>query len=117
MGIKNGDSEADARYLAEKCINLRIFADNQNKFNLSALDIQGEILVVSQFTLYGDTRKGRRPSFVDAALPEIEEPFYEKFMEHIRDHGLKVGCGEFGAMMDVDLVNSGPVTVILDSHV
>ncbi|OQX86089.1 D-tyrosyl-tRNA(Tyr) deacylase [candidate division KSB1 bacterium 4484_87] len=115
LGIKHGDAEADAKYLAEKCVNLRIFADGDGKFNLSALDVGAEILVISQFTLYGDTRKGRRPSFIEAAPPEISEPLYEKFVENIRQSGLKVETGEFGAMMLVEIYNDGPVTLIVES--
>lgn len=115
LGVKNGDDESDARFLADKCVNLRIFADAEGKFNLSALEVGGELLVVSQFTLYGDTRKGRRPSFVDAAPPEISEPLYQRFVEYLRQSGLKVATGEFGAMMLVEIHNDGPVTLILES--
>ena len=115
LGIKNGDTEADAEFLASKCVNLRIFADTQSKFNLSALDVAGEILVVSQFTLYGDTRRGRRPSFTEAAPPEISEPLYEKFISFVKQSGLKVSAGRFGAMMVVEIHNDGPVTVLVDS--
>jgi len=115
LGVKNGDTEDDAKYLADKCLNLRIFADEQSKFNRSALDIQGEILVVSQFTLYGDTRKGRRPSFVDAAPPEVSNPLYESFISYLKPSGLKIASGEFGAMMLVEIYNDGPVTVIIES--
>jgi D-tyrosyl-tRNA(Tyr) deacylase len=115
LGIKNGDTEADVKYLADKCLNLRIFSDENGKFNLSALDIKGEILVISQFTIYGDTRKGRRPSFVNAAPPEVSEPLYQKFIEEMGKSGLKVKCGEFGAMMLVKIYNDGPVTVLVES--
>ena len=115
LGVKNGDTETDAKYLAEKCVNLRIFADKQSKFNLSALDVKGELLVVSQFTLYGDTRKGRRPSFVNAAPPEISDPLYEKFISYLKHYNLKVASGKFGAMMLVEIYNDGPVTVIVES--
>ena len=115
LGVKNSDTEADAKYLADKCINLRIFADEQSKFNLSALDVKGEILVVSQFTLYADTRKGRRPSFIEAAPPEISNPLYEKFIFYLKTNGLKVACGKFGATMSVEIHNDGPVTVIVES--
>ncbi|RMF64012.1 MAG: D-tyrosyl-tRNA(Tyr) deacylase [Calditrichaeota bacterium] len=115
LGICHSDSEADAKYLAEKCANLRIFSDENGKFNLSCLDVKGEVLVVSQFTLYGDTRKGRRPSFVDAAPPEISEPLYEKFISYLRDLGLKVESGVFGAMMQVEIHNDGPVTLMVES--
>ncbi len=115
LGIKMGDNEDNSKYLAEKCINLRIFADKQNRFNLSAKDLKGEFLVVSQFTLFADTRKGRRPSFVKAALPEISIPLYKKFISFLRQSGLKVACGIFGAMMSVEIHNDGPVTIIIDS--
>ena len=115
LGVKNGDTETDAKYLADKCVNLRIFTDKQSKFNLSAVDVEGQILVVSQFTLYADTRKGRRPSFIEAAPPEISEPLYEKFISFIKLSGLKVASGKFGAMMLVEIFNDGPVTVIVES--
>jgi len=115
LGIKNSDTENDAAYLADKCIHLRIFADDQGKFNLSAKEVNAEILIISQFTLYADTRKGRRPSFIDAAPPEISEPLYEKFISCIKLSGLKVACGEFGAKMLVEIHNDGPVTVIVES--
>jgi D-aminoacyl-tRNA deacylase len=115
LGIRNGDSESDAVYLAEKCVNLRIFGDTDGKFNLSALDMHGELLVISQFTLYGDTRKGRRPSFIESAAPNISEPLYNKFISEIRTYGLKVATGEFGAMMSVEIYNDGPVTLMVES--
>ncbi len=115
LGVKNGDTESDAKFLADKCVNLRIFADEAGKFNLSALDVGGELLAISQFTLYGDTRKGRRPSFVEAASPETSQPLYEKFVDYLRENELKVATGEFGAMMLVEIHNDGPVTIILDS--
>ena len=115
LGVGAGDSDADASYLAEKCANMRIFADADGKFNLSCLDIQGEALVVSQFTLYGDTRKGRRPNFVAAAPPEISQPLYEHFMHCLRGLGIIVASGEFGAMMDVEIHNDGPVTLMVES--
>ncbi|MDZ7334745.1 MAG: D-aminoacyl-tRNA deacylase [candidate division KSB1 bacterium] len=115
LGVRNGDDESDARFLADKCVNLRIFADAEGKFNLSALEVGGDLLVVSQFTLYGDARKGRRPSFVDAAPPEISEPLYQRFVDYLRQSGLKVATGEFGAMMLVEIHNDGPVTIILES--
>ena len=115
LGIKNGDSETDAKFLADKCVNLRIFTDQEGKFNLSALEVQGELLAISQFTLYGDIRKGRRPSFINAAPPEISEPLYDKFVGFLRESGLKVATGEFGAMMLVDIKNDGPVTIIAES--
>ena len=115
LGVKNGDVEDDAKFLADKCVNLRIFSDAEGKFNLSALDVSGEILAISQFTLYGDTRKGRRPSFIDAAAPEISEPLYQKFISYLRQSGLKIETGEFGAMMLVEIYNDGPVTILLES--
>lgn len=115
LGVKNGDTEADAKFLADKCVNLRIFTDDAGKFNLSALDVGGELLVISQFTLYGNTRKGRRPSFIEAAPPEISEPLYEKFVSFLKQSALKVATGEFGAMMLVEINNHGPVTIIVES--
>lgn len=115
LGVRNGDTEDDAKFLAEKCANLRIFADAEGKFNHSCLDVKGELLVVSQFTLYGDTRKGRRPSFVDAAPPEVSEPLYEKFMHYLREMDLRLEKGIFGAMMQVEIHNDGPVTLLLES--
>lgn len=115
LGVRNGDSEDDAKFLADKCVNLRIFADEAGKFNLSALEVGGELLAISQFTLYADTRKGRRPSFIEAAPPEISEPLYEKFVAYLRQSGLEVATGKFGAMMLVEIHNDGPVTIILES--
>lgn len=115
LGIAPEDSQHDARYLAEKTVNLRIFSDAEGKFNLSALDTGGEILVVSQFTLLADTRKGRRPNFGNAAPPEIAEPLCGYFTEQVRGFGLTVASGLFGAHMVVSIVNDGPVTVMLDS--
>ncbi len=115
VGAKTGDTEEDARYLAEKCLNLRIFEDSQKKMNLSALDVKAEVLVISQFTLYGDTRKGRRPSFTDALDPEGAERLYQKFIEKIKATGLKTESGIFGAKMLVEIHNWGPVTFILES--
>lgn len=115
LGVRNGDTEEDAHFLAEKCANLRIFSDEQGKFNLSAREVNAEILVVSQFTLYADTRKGRRPSFIQAAAPEVSEPLYETFMQYLSDMRFKVEKGIFGAMMDVEIHNDGPVTVMLES--
>jgi len=115
LGVKQKDSEADAKFLAEKCANLRIFADEEGKFNRSALDVSGEFLAISQFTLYGDTRKGRRPSFIEAAPPEISEPLYLKFISYLKESGLKVATGQFGAKMLVEIHNDGPVTLILES--
>lgn len=115
LGVRNGDTEEDAKFLAEKCAHLRVFADEQGKTNLSCQDIGGEMLVVSQFTLYGDARKGRRPSFIHAAPPEISEPLYEKFIGYLEELGFKVGRGVFGAMMTVEIHNDGPVTLMLES--
>ena len=115
VGIAESDSEKDLDYMAEKCVNLRVFNDDEGKMNRSLLDVKGEILAVSQFTLMADTRKGRRPSFVHAANPEKGKLFYEKFVEKLKAYGLKVECGIFGAMMDVELVNNGPVTIMLES--
>ena len=98
--------------MTEKVSNLRIFEDNENKMNLSVKDISGEILVISQFTLYGDTKKGNRPSFIESANPEIAVPIYNKFVDELKKSGLKIKTGEFGAMMQIELVNDGPVTII-----
>ena len=116
IGVGKGDSEPDARYLAEKIANLRIFSDEADKFNLSALDIGGEILAVSQFTLLADTRKGRRPSFTDAAPPEEAEALIENFVQLLRAAGLKVETGRFRQNMLVEIHNSGPVTIFIDSE-
>jgi D-tyrosyl-tRNA(Tyr) deacylase len=115
VGAKIGDTEEDAKYLADKCVNLRIFEDQDQKMNLSAKDVGAEVLVVSQFTLYGDTRKGRRPSFTDALEPALAEKLYIKFIDEIKASGLKTECGIFGAKMLVEIFNWGPVTFILDS--
>ncbi|HET7658525.1 MAG TPA: D-aminoacyl-tRNA deacylase [Bacillales bacterium] len=115
VGIKHDDKPEDIQYIADKITNLRIFEDEEGKMNLSLLDVGGEILSVSQFTLYGDTRKGRRPSFSEAARPESAEELYELFNETLREKGIKVETGRFGAMMDVHLTNDGPVTLIVES--
>jgi D-tyrosyl-tRNA(Tyr) deacylase len=114
--VGKGDSEPDAQYLADKIANLRIFSDEADKFNLSALDIGGEVLVVSQFTLFADTRKGRRPSFTDAAPPEEAEPLIETFIQLLRAAGLRVESGRFRQNMLVEIHNVGPVTIFIDSE-
>ncbi len=116
VGFAHEDSEADISWMAEKIANLRIFEDGDGKMNLSVLDAGGAVLSVSQFTLYGDCRKGRRPNFMSAARPEHAEPLYEAFNGALRAFGLQVETGRFGAMMDVSLVNDGPVTLLLDSR-
>jgi D-tyrosyl-tRNA(Tyr) deacylase len=115
LGIAREDSTEDADYLADKVVNLRIFQDENNKMNLSLLDIKGEMLVVSQFTLLGDCRKGRRPSFVSAADPAKADDLYRHFVEKVSLKGVSVQTGQFRAMMDVSLVNDGPVTLIVES--
>jgi D-tyrosyl-tRNA(Tyr) deacylase len=115
VGITHEDREEDAAYLADKIINLRIFEDSSEKMNLSLLDVGGEILSVSQFTLYGDCRKGRRPNFMEAAKPDHALEMYEAFNSILREKGIHVETGRFGAMMDVALTNDGPVTLILES--
>jgi len=115
LGVAPADTPADAAWLADKTVGLRIFADDEGKMNRSVADVGGGVLVVSQFTLYGDASKGRRPSFVAAAPPEVAVPLYEAFVEAVRALGVPVATGRFGAMMDVELVNDGPVTLILDS--
>jgi len=115
LGVSRNDTEKEAIYLLEKTINLRIFEDAEDKMNLSILDIRGELLIVSQFTLYGDTRKGRRPSFIEAAAPETANRLYEFFVSEARKQITKVETGRFQAMMDVELINNGPVTILLDS--
>ena len=114
VGFTHSDTMAQVDWMAEKVVGLRLFADADAKMNLGLNDIGGAILVVSQFTLYGDAAKGRRPSFIDAARPEVAIPLYDGFISALRTHGLEVQTGEFGAMMDVELVNDGPVTLILE---
>lgn len=114
VGFTEGDGDEALAWMAEKVTGLRIFADDEGKMNRSVQDAGGGLLVVSQFTLYGDTRKGRRPSFVEAARPEVAIPLYERFLQMLRATGLPVQTGEFGAMMQVELVNDGPVTLILE---
>ena len=116
LGVANEDTERDVQYLAQKIVNLRIFSDKAGKFNLSALDIGGELLLVSQFTLLADTRKGRRPSFIEAAPPAQAEELFEYFVGQARATGLKVETGRFQAYMQVEIHNDGPVTILLDSR-
>ncbi len=116
LGIEKEDGEKETRYMAEKTTGLRIFHDDEGKMNRSLADVGGEALIVSNFTLYGDTRKGKRPSFNRAAPPEIAEPLYEKFMSLLTDAGFEAAGGVFGAMMEVSLVNDGPVTILIDSE-
>jgi D-tyrosyl-tRNA(Tyr) deacylase len=116
LGVGREDSEADSAFLADKVAHLRLFADHRNLMNLSLLDTDGEALVVSQFTLWGDCRRGRRPSFIRAAEPDKAKMCYEQFMHSLRGHGVKVRGGRFQAMMDVHLINDGPVTLMLDSQ-
>lgn len=115
LGVHQTDTATQGRWLADKVAGLRIFQDADGKMNVSVQDAGGGILVVSQFTLYGDCQKGRRPSFIDAAQPEIAEPLYEQFANNLRALGIPVATGEFGADMQVELVNDGPVTIIIDS--
>jgi len=115
LGVGDGDGEQQSRVLAQKIANLRIFADADSKFNLSALDANAEMLVVSQFTLFADTRKGRRPSFTDAARPEVAEPLVQHFCGELRAMGFRVAEGKFGAMMLVEIHNDGPVTIWMDT--
>jgi D-tyrosyl-tRNA(Tyr) deacylase len=114
VGITHTDSETDAKYIAEKIANLRIFEDGNGKMNNSLLDVDGQVLSVSQFTLYGDCRKGRRPSFMDAARPEHALKIYNIFNEELRSKGITVETGEFGAMMEINFINDGPVTLIIE---
>jgi len=114
VGLRNGDDEEVLRWMAEKVVGLRIFADEAGRLDRSVVDAGGAILAVSQFTLYGDCRKGRRPSFSEAAPPAEAAPLFDRFIEHLRISGCPVETGEFGAMMDVSLVNDGPVTLILE---
>lgn len=116
VGVADGDSEEDAQYLAQKTVGLRIFSDETGKFNLSALDIEGELLVVSQFTLLANTRKGRRPSFTEAAPPAQAEALFQQFVKDAAASGLKVETGRFQQYMQVEIHNDGPVTVLLDSR-
>lgn len=115
LGVGEDDGNSDLNYLVEKIIGLRIFEDENDKMNLSLTDVDGELLVVSQFTLYGDVRKGKRPSFSSAAKPEMGNKYYEEFVNCTRELGIKTETGEFGANMNVKLTNNGPVTILLDS--
>ena len=114
VGLTHADAEPVLAWMADKILGLRLFSDADDKMNLSLADVNGALLVVSQFTLYGDAAKGRRPSFIDAARPEVAVPLYERFVELLRERGATVETGEFGAMMDVELVNDGPVTLWLE---
>jgi D-tyrosyl-tRNA(Tyr) deacylase len=116
LGVGKDDDQGDAEYLAEKVLNLRVFPDEAGQMNRSVLDVRGGLLVVSQFTLFGDVRRGRRPSYSEAAGPEQASRLYESFVERLRPSGLTVATGRFRAMMDVSLVNDGPVTILLDSR-
>ncbi len=115
LGVAHGDTDAMCDALLEKIVNLRIFSDSEGKMNLSLLDCGGELLVISQFTLYADCRKGRRPGFTDAGAPEFAKDMYKKFIQKCKDKGITTAEGEFGADMQIDFVNDGPVTIILDS--
>ena len=117
LGIKTGDTEDDVLFVADKCCNLRIFEDAEDKMNRSIKEVDGEMMIISQFTLYGETAKGNRPSFIDAARPEEAIPLYEKFVSRVKSNlgDDKVKVGIFGAMMDIQLVNYGPVTVLVES--
>lgn len=116
LGVARDDSGADVEYLAAKIVALRVFDDEEGKMNLSVRDVSGGMMVISQFTLYGDVRRGLRPSWIDAAAPEVAEPLYELFIEQVRKSLSEVASGQFGGMMQVELVNDGPVTILLDSR-
>ncbi len=116
LGVESGDTDKDLAWMVDKVLNLRVFADEAGKMNLSLLDVGGEMLVVSQFTLLGDCRKGRRPSYISAAQPQEAERLYQVFIERVRSRGINVAQGVFRAMMDVHIVNDGPVTILLDSR-
>lgn len=114
VGFTHGDGAAQVQWMADKVVGLRLFQDDEGKMNLDLAEVGGSLLVVSQFTLYGNARKGRRPSFIDAAAPDEATALYEQFVDALRASGIRVETGSFGAMMDVELVNDGPVTLILD---
>ena len=116
LGVAGGDTAEDARWLADKVVGLRLFPDAEGKMNLGVADVGGAVLVVSQFTLYGDARKGRRPSFVEAAGPDVAIPLYEAFINAVKALGIPTATGRFGAMMQVELVNDGPVTLMVDKE-
>jgi D-tyrosyl-tRNA(Tyr) deacylase len=115
IGVADGDAYTDARTMADKLVGLRIFADDEGKMNLSVVDVGGEVLVISQFTLLADVRKGRRPSFVHAAEPKVADPIVREVAEAIAAHGVGVATGEFGAHMEIDLLNDGPVTIVIET--
>lgn len=115
LGISHDDGTAEVNFVADKCVNLRIFEDEAGKMNRSLLEVGGEALIISQFTLYGDCRKGRRPGFNDAALPEHAIPLYEEFIERVDESGVKTATGIFGASMQVEIINEGPVTLLVES--
>lgn len=115
LGIQSSDTKKEIDWMTDKIVNLRIFEDSEGKMNRSLLDINKQMLIVSQFTLYGDCRKGRRPGYSSAAPPEIAEPLYEQFIQKVTETGIQTESGSFGAMMDVELINDGPVTLLLDS--
>ena len=116
VGIHKNDTVEDIKFIIDKSINLRIFSDENDKFNYSAIDLRAELLIVSQFTLHADTSKGRRPSFFDSALPENAEKLYDQVIDEYNKTGLEIKTGEFGAKMEINLINDGPVTIMLDSH-
>jgi D-tyrosyl-tRNA(Tyr) deacylase len=116
VGFTHGDTDAQVDWMADKVAGLRLFSDAQGKMNLGLSEVAGEVLVISQFTLYGDAAKGRRPSFIDAAGPEVATPLYQRFVAALRSRGLEVATGEFGAAMQVEIHNDGPVTLILDRN-
>jgi D-tyrosyl-tRNA(Tyr) deacylase len=116
VGITHTDTAAELLWLAEKVVGLRLFADDEGKMNLGLAEVGGAVLVISQFTLYGNADKGRRPSFIDAARPEVAEPLYEQFVARLRELGVRVATGRFGAMMEVEIHNDGPVTLVLERN-